>query len=374
MKKILILPLLLFIISNCSKNEPALVSVTTHLTLREQPNKLSRPIKKLYNNQRVTILEETENFEFIDNVYGQYVKIKDADGDKGYVFDAYLVKEEFANKFKNKRICLVLSTGGSAGVSHIGALRAINYLNITPDCVYGNSTGALIGSLYARYPNQDYQFLYSNLMSSYFQFIKNKKSERAEENGIIGGLALAFLNPFLGIAGGMLIAESSAANVSEKDISNFQYFLNEYYNGARIQNLEIDFATSHFKKKGQGVEFQIEKSGNLANAVINSISNPYIFKLKSDEIIDPGIDRSAATPILDACSVFNPDIIIAINVTGNDALYDPTIKCKVVEVKLSYRIENENYVLLGMGDEYDSIIKKSFSDSLYIIKKESKKL
>ncbi|WP_246834667.1 patatin-like phospholipase family protein [Leptospira levettii] len=141
----------------------------------------------------------------------------------------------------------MLSTCGSAGVSHIGALRAINYLNITPDCVYGNSTGALIGSLYARYPNYDYQMLYSNLMSSYIQFIKNKKMERAEENGIIGGLALAFLNPFLGIAGGMQIAENSANKVSEKDISNFQYFLNEYYNVARIQNLEIDFATSHFK-------------------------------------------------------------------------------------------------------------------------------
>jgi predicted acylesterase/phospholipase RssA len=372
MKQIILILLFTLTTINCRHKEEALVTVTTHLSLREKPDAKSNIIKKLYNNQKVIIIEETSKYQFIDDVYGQFVKIEDEDGVKGYVFDAYLVTENFASKFREKKICLVLSVGGSDGIAHIGALKAINYLNINPNCIFGNSMGALIGSLYASNPNNSYKETYSDLMESYVQYITELKINEAKTNGILGGMALALINPFLGIAGGLAIAENSANSVDERSIELFESFLNHYFNRATIESLPIEFGTSYYRKNGQGVELVIEKTGNLSSAIIGSISNPYIFNLKDNNKIDPGIDRTSSTPISDTCSTFQPDIIIAINVTGKNSVYDKTIKCKVIEIKLSYIFENEIDVILGKGKEYDSLIKKSFSDTLYQMKDQIK--
>ncbi|TGM42624.1 esterase [Leptospira biflexa] len=358
----------------CCKKEEALVSVLTHLSVRESPNKNSPVIKKLYNNEKIFIIEETNKFEFVDDVYGQYVKIEDSTGTKGYVFDAFLVPEKFAVKFRDKNICLVLSVGGSNGIAHLGALKAINYLNLSPNCVYGNSMGAFVGSLYAKYPRGDHQNIYSNLMELYIKRMTQMKYEAAESNGLLGGLALAFINPFLGIAGGMLIADNSARSIDEKNLDNFESFLDNYFNQSLIEDLPIKYATSHFQKNGQGVDLIINKRGNLAHAISGSISNPYIFSLNNNSRIDPGIDRSASTPISDACSTFKSDIIIGINVSGKKAIYEESLSCKVLVIDLNYQIPNDSEIILGKGNEYETLIKKAFSESLYKIKEESKKL
>lgn len=372
MKKTSILLCFLAILSIGCKKEEALVSVITHLSVRESPSKESRVIKKLYNNERIYIIEKTNKFEFVEDVYGQYVKIEDSMGTKGYVFDAFLVPEIFAAKFKNKNICLVLSVGGSSGIAHLGALKAINYLNLSPSCIYGNSMGAFVGSLYAKYPTGDHQKIYSNLMGQYIKHITQKKYDAAESNGLLGGLALAFINPFLGLAGGMLIADNSARSVDEKSLDNFEFFLNDFFNGEMIEDLPINYATSHFVKNGQGVDLVINKRGNLAHAIAGSISNPYIFNLDNNHRIDPGIDRYASTPISDACSTFKPDIIIGINVTGKKAIYDQTLPCKVLEIELNYPIANDSEIILGIGTDYESLVKKAFSETLYKIKDASK--
>lgn len=43
---------------------------------------------------------------------------------------------------------LVLSGGGAKGIAHVGALRAFETLNMTPDLIVGCSMGAIIGGLY----------------------------------------------------------------------------------------------------------------------------------------------------------------------------------------------------------------------------------
>jgi NTE family protein len=368
-KILLILPLTLMMFC---KKEAALVSVQTHLSVREEPNKNSRVIKKLFNNEKVFIIDETNSFEYIDDVYGQYVKIEDSAGVKGYVFDSFLVTERFSSRFRNKNICLVLSVGGSNGIAHLGALKAINYLNLSPSCIYGNSMGAFIGSLYAKYPNSNYQDLYTLMMESYVSHITKMKMEAAESNGLLGGIALAFINPFLGLAGGILIADNSANMIDERNLDNFEFFLNGFYNNELIENLPVKYATSHFKQNGQGVELVINTTGNLANAIAGSISNPYIFNLNNNIRIDPGIDRNAATPISDACSTFKSDIIIAINVTGKKAIFESYLPCKVIEIDLNYSLTDEKEVILGRGSEYESLIKNAFSDTLYQVKEKSK--
>ncbi|MFD0797331.1 patatin-like phospholipase family protein [Maribacter chungangensis] len=46
-------------------------------------------------------------------------------------------------------IGLVLSGGGVRGIAHIGALRALKEIDVTPSHVAGTSAGAIIGALYA---------------------------------------------------------------------------------------------------------------------------------------------------------------------------------------------------------------------------------
>ena len=48
-----------------------------------------------------------------------------------------------------QRVGLVLSGGGSSGVSHVGVLKALEENNIPIDFITGTSMGALIGGLYA---------------------------------------------------------------------------------------------------------------------------------------------------------------------------------------------------------------------------------
>lgn len=48
----------------------------------------------------------------------------------------------------SKRIALVLGGGGLKGFAHIGALRALEELRITPDVYAGTSIGAMIGAAY----------------------------------------------------------------------------------------------------------------------------------------------------------------------------------------------------------------------------------
>ncbi len=48
-----------------------------------------------------------------------------------------------------QRLGIVLSGGGSRGLAHAGVLRALFEAGITPVCIAGSSSGALVGALYA---------------------------------------------------------------------------------------------------------------------------------------------------------------------------------------------------------------------------------
>lgn len=47
------------------------------------------------------------------------------------------------------RLGIVLSGGGSRGIAHIGALKALDEHSLSPDCIAGTSAGAIVGALYA---------------------------------------------------------------------------------------------------------------------------------------------------------------------------------------------------------------------------------
>ena len=50
---------------------------------------------------------------------------------------------------RKKRVVLILGAGGSRGLAHIGAIRALKEENIPFDCIAGISFGAIIGAMSA---------------------------------------------------------------------------------------------------------------------------------------------------------------------------------------------------------------------------------
>jgi NTE family protein len=61
-------------------------------------------------------------------------------------------------------VCLVLSGGGARGLAHIGVLRAMEERGLIPDCIIGNSAGAIVGALFcAGYSTDDIERMLNEL-------------------------------------------------------------------------------------------------------------------------------------------------------------------------------------------------------------------
>ncbi|NHZ85980.1 MAG: hypothetical protein GWP19_08875 [Planctomycetia bacterium] len=230
------------------------------------------------------------------------------------------------------KTCVVLSVGGMKGLAHIGAIDAIRKKGIKIDYIYGNSMGSVIGGVYAHSPDRD---LKSNVESILRSYVANteKEYESKATSGFLFGATLAFLSG--GTLGWGTILGSSllnATSVEKFDNNRFRSVMDEKFNSSSIENLKIPFATSYQTRTPSGFKLNTISSGNLARAISRSANNPFIFKNTSLEYIDPGLDRFSATPIEDAIKHFKPDNVIAINVTGQPAVYNNYEKCKVIEI------------------------------------------
>ena len=57
------------------------------------------------------------------------------------------------NMNKSKKVILVLGSGGSRGLAHVGAIEELESMGIVPDAIVGCSSGAIVGALYAQHKN-----------------------------------------------------------------------------------------------------------------------------------------------------------------------------------------------------------------------------
>ena len=84
------------------------------------------------------------------------------------------------------KIGLALSGGGARGIAHLGVLKALEELNLTPAVISGCSAGGVIAALYAagNPPETILEMLKSRRFVSYFRpafrqgFIKMEKLEQ----------------------------------------------------------------------------------------------------------------------------------------------------------------------------------------------------
>lgn len=236
-----------------------------------------------------------------------------------------------------KRYCLVLSVGEAKGVAHLGAIEALRNAPIRISCVMGNSMGALVGSLYATAPNESTTRRYQRLLKQY----KGITRERAGGNASLLALGGALITLPVGgwgvVAGAGAGATLGAASTTKLDLRRFETTLDVFFRKAVIEQLPVPFATTYIAIEKEGLSLVTRSRGSVAEAVIRSIANPMVFQgfvPQKAGYLDPGVDRMAAVPVVDACSEFPGSLLVAINVTDKAAVIPPDIACPVYEIHL----------------------------------------
>ncbi|MDH5414632.1 MAG: patatin-like phospholipase family protein [Flavobacteriaceae bacterium] len=255
-----------------------------------------------------------------------------------------------------EKICLVLSVGASKGLAHIGVIDALKEEGIPISCVYGNSMGSIIGSLYATAPSANLKVRYKEFIGKYEEVTKREVAQR----GLLFGLGV------LALSGGTVGWESvlggatlGAVSVEKFDFDRFKGVLNDYFAHALIERLPMPFATSYQMKQGQGMDLVVVQQGNLADAVSKSANNPFMFKSANfDDPLDPGADRIAAVPIEDAVRLFHPTQVIAVNVTGNPVFY--TKDAGVIVKEITIFVKDRDEAMKGFGQEFDNIYRLGY--------------
>ena len=208
-----------------------------------------------------------------------------------------MIKKKMSKDNKTKKIGVALSGGGTRGIAHLGALKALEEAGLKPDTVAGVSAGAIAGALYA-----------SGLKPETILdiFMDAKLSNQAK-----------FSLPHKGLLslGGMesLLKE----HLKEKKIEDFPI---KFYAGAT----NLNKAEMHYFDKGEAVP-----------RVIASSSIPILFSPKEidgDLYVDGGVmNNLPVVPLQDEC-----DLIIGVLVST--ARPEDTIKNAVSVAKRVFQL------------------------------------
>lgn len=172
------------------------------------------------------------------------------------------------------KIGLALSGGGIRGISHAGALLAMEELNIKPEIISGVSAGAIVGALYA----DGYNPLQIARLFENISFSKMTKFDVPE--------------------GGFF------------SISSFEKFLGKKLRAKTFEELSIPLrvVATNFDK----AETVIFSEGSLLKPVIASCSVPVLFvpqKIKNNHYVDGGLLKNfPVSTIREEC-----DLIIGVN-------------------------------------------------------------
>ena len=171
-----------------------------------------------------------------------------------------------SQRAKKMKIGIALGGGGAKGLAHIGVIKVLEEHGIFPHIVSGTSIGALIGALYCLHGN----------IATVEEFALHFEN--------------ASLYPYVAPR------PSSSGLISEKRIKKF---LIETFGQTRIEELSKPFFCPAVDiRNGQEVIFE---KGNLAAAVLASISIPVIFKpqrWQSRYLVDGGLINPVPVDIL----------------------------------------------------------------------------
>lgn len=245
------------------------------------------------------------------------------------------------------KIALVLSGGGSRGLSQIGVLKVLEQNKIPIDYIVGTSIGAIVGGLYASgYSADTLEHIVNNTAwDEMFSLLKDQdRNDMFLDQKIDNDRMLITLrfNDF------SFVVPEAISNGN-----NFQYFLQKllwdapYFTSHSFDSLKIPFRAITTDLT-HGKEYII-KEGNLIRAIRASATIPLRYTpiiIDSSLLVDGGIKNNI--PVEAAQSEFSPDIIIAVNTVSpllvNQDLNTPwSIADQVVGILLR---DNEQKVYL----------------------------
>jgi NTE family protein len=235
-----------------------------------------------------------------------------------------------------QKVILVLGSGGSRGLAHVGVIEELENLGIVPDVIVGCSSGAVVGALYAQHGD----------IAKVKEILIDLKQEDL--------IDFSFFQKY-------------AVSSREK----LENFLKEHLSVNEFASLQIQFvAVATDLSKGEPVYFQ---EGELLPAVLASSALPALFppyKIGDQVYVDGGV--SDPLPVLFAQTLGNTVVIasdISPSLDGFDADSLPQVLRKSFEViyqRLACTARLEADILLEMDfTGIDSPINDSVNEELY---------
>ncbi len=215
------------------------------------------------------------------------------------------------HSIKRPTVCLVLSGGGSRGISQIGVIKELEKNNIPIDFIVGTSIGGIIGGLYASgYSTLELEKLVDTTDWNYVLSL----TQDNERSDLYFAHKLAADRKQLTIRFDGLTPILPSAISSGQRLTNFINKLNLqslYHPIHNFDDLKIPFRCVAVDLiSGKKIVFS---SGNMSEALRASISIPLLYSpLKKDslELTDGGL--LANIPV-DVAKKLGADIIIAVN-------------------------------------------------------------
>ncbi|MFA6026282.1 MAG: patatin-like phospholipase family protein, partial [Ignavibacteriaceae bacterium] len=212
-------------------------------------------------------------------------------------------------------VALALSGGGARGIAQIGVLKALEEKNIHADLIVGTSIGSIVGGLYATgYSVKTLDSIALTADWNYLLSVDAKTNRRdlfidqkISEDKAVLTLRLKGLKPII----------PTSVNDGQR-LSNYLNLLS-FQAPVKVQNnfddLEIPFrAVCTNLETGDAV---ILSSGSLSQAMRASSSVSFLLSpVKMDTLIlvDGGLVANIPVKI---AKEFHPDVLIAVNTTGD---------------------------------------------------------
>jgi NTE family protein len=236
------------------------------------------------------------------------------DFSKGVTFSGGKIKiVSSANLPEKPEIALVLSGGGSRGISHAGVLYVLDSIGIEPDLIVGTSIGGVIGGLYAAgytpqqiigmIKNIDWADIFSDNPQRTAMFL----GQKTEQDRYLLSLRLTNFKPYIPNA---LTPGQKVLNLLSDLFLLAPYQVNTSFDDLKIpfRSVATDIVSG---------EMVVMDDGNLAEAINGSLAVPLLFSpvRRGDMLlVDGGI--KANLPVSVALEQ-RMDLIIASDVSAS---------------------------------------------------------
>jgi len=212
-------------------------------------------------------------------------------------------------------IVLVLSGGGTKGLSHIGVLEVLEREKIPIAAIVGTSMGAIIGGLYASgYTAQDMKEILTNV--NLMEIISDRTANMMTDVGYNSppSIGTSILN--------IQMDEKNRPHgqrgvLKAKDLYTFLSDMTARVTVTDFDDLPIPFAA--IATNLENGDTVVLRDGNLASALRASLSIPGIFEPWETDgklLVDGGL--KANLPVLEAKKIFPGHPVVAINLSQAD--------------------------------------------------------